>query len=392
MTEPFQGAASPPIKTLFLRTMRGLKAPSGAEINLANLARLLPDHGVEPHFLVTVDPNRDHSRCLDLLRSSGATVDTCAVSSAAAFDDLRAARAAIARLQPDIVHTIDHRSDTIGALLRLRGQRPVVATFHGWTNWQPGSMRWRVYGTLDRLALSRLDRVIYDSHRMIADSLGRVARAPHLRFVPNGINIDAFAGAAGRALCASGPPTFLQISRFHPNKGQLDLVRAAAQLAEQGRDDLRFVLVGDAAPDYADYEAEVRGFVSEKDLTNVEFLGAVPHSALCGIVAEADVLVAPSEVDGVSLAVLEAMSAGRAVICYAAAGFADSFTNDETAVILEKGNAGSLSQAMLSLADDPARAQRIGAAASAFVRAEHSSTVMTGRVVKVYREALAAAA
>lgn len=376
-----------PLKVLILRTIRGLEAPSGAEINLANLARALPGHGIEPHFLITVDPRRDHSRCLDLLRASGAPVETCGVGSAASFDDVRAARAAIKRLDPDVIHTIDHRSDTVGAILRLRGQRPVVATFHGWTNWARGSLRWRLYGTLDRVALSTLDRVIFDSHEMVK-SLGRLARARHMRHVPNGIDMSGFPPAK-RLPCAGPEVTFLQISRFHPNKGQLDLVRAAERLSRT-HDNLRFVLVGNASPEFAGYEAEVRQFVQDNGLGNVEFTGTVEHDALRGIIAGSDVLVAPSRVDGVSLAVLESMSSGRAVICYAAEGFVEAFQHDETALILDPGDVDSLAAAMQSLAEDPARAQRLGQAARARVEAAHSCEAMTAKVAGIYREALGA--
>lgn len=377
-----------PLKVLILRTIRGLEAPTGAEINLANLARGLIRHGIAPHFLVSVDPARDHDRCLAVLRDSGAPVETCAVPGATSRADLVAARAAVARLRPDIVHTIDHRADMIGARLRMEGQRPVVATFHGWTNWSRGSLRWRVYGLLDRMALATLDRVIFDCHEMVT-SLGRLARAPHLRHVPNGIDTGDFAPAR-RQLCAGPGITFLQIARFHPNKGQMDMVRAAEKLRHQ-RDDLRFVLVGDAAPEFAGYEAEVRAYVAEKGLSSVEFTGAIDHADLRAVIAQSDVLVAPSRLDGVSLAVLEAMSTGRAVICYAAEGFAESFRHDETALILDPGDADTLAGAMLALARDPVRAQRLGRAARAHVDACHSSEAMVRRVAGIYREALAAA-
>src|SRR6056297_1420910 len=124
--------AARPLDVLFLRNIRGLEAPSGAEVYLAGLARALPREQVAPHILFVTDPARDHGRCLKLFDEAGVSYETCDVGSAGNFADFRRAKALIAGRRPDALHGMDHRSDVLAAILKRRTGIPTVATFQGW--------------------------------------------------------------------------------------------------------------------------------------------------------------------------------------------------------------------------------------------------------------------
>ena len=160
------------IDVLFLRNMRGILQPSGGEVYLVNLARALPAVGVRPHFLFALNKGSDHEIVLDLFRDAGANFDICEVPSALSRVDLHAARDLIRKRKPDLTHSIDHRADLIGALLHR--ECPPVASFLGWTNFTPGSLRWNVYGAIDRIALRRMEMILYDS-KLMTENLGTLS-------------------------------------------------------------------------------------------------------------------------------------------------------------------------------------------------------------------------
>lgn len=380
---PFE-ASDATVSVLFLRNIRGIEQPSGGEVYLANLARKLPEFGVHMHFLFATRPGGDHETCLDLFRDAGATFDVCPVPSAFSRADYRALKQTIRSRKPDILHTIDHRSDLLGAMVHK--DVPVVASFLGWTNFTPGSFRWNVYGTIDRFALRKMDLIFYDSPEMIRN-LGAIADGPNTRHVPNGIDMGRFVPDR-ESFADDGPLTFIQIARFHPNKGQLDFVRAAHAASAQ-RDGLRFILVGNAGPVEEGYEREVREFVRQNNMTNVEFTGPVPHTALVGLISRSDVLAAPSHVEGLSYAVLEAMAMQRGVLCYGTGGLREALDDETNALIVKTGDIDAFAAAMVRLHDDRALGRRISRAGQELVAGTYSLNAMAGGVAAGYREVLA---
>jgi glycosyltransferase involved in cell wall biosynthesis len=372
------------LDVLFIRNMRGIEQPSGGEVYLVNLARALPDAGVRPHFLFCLNRGTDHGIVLDLFREAGASFGTCEVPSAFSLADLKASRGMIRDRKPDLIHSIDHRADLIGALLRK--ECPPVASFLGWTNFTPGSFRWRFYGGIDKFALRRMEMIFYDS-KLMTENLGPLATSPKLRYVPNGVEPDKFTPER-EAFSGEQPLSFIQIARFHPNKGQLDFVKAA-HIASQKRPGLKFVLVGNAAPVNEDYERQVRDYVAQNCADAVEFTGPVPHSALPGLISKADALVAPSYLEGLSYAVLESMAMGRAPICYDTGGLSEALTADENGLVVEPGNVEALAERFVALDGDRSRGQRLGRAARDLVLTKYSPKAMAEGMAAGYRDVLA---
>lgn len=374
---------SKPISVLFLRNIRGIEQPSGGEVYLMNLARMLPSVGVQPHFLFALNKGTDHGIVLDLFRDAGASFDTCEVPSPLSRADFLAARRLIKKRKPNLTHSIDHRADLIGALLRR--ECPPVASFLGWTNFAPGSLRWNVYGAIDRFALKRMEMVFYDS-KLMTRNLGALSESSKMRYVPNGVDPDKF-NADRAAFSGDMPLTFIQIARFHPNKGQLDFVRAA-HIASKRKPGLKFILVGNAAPADADYERQVRDYVAENCAESVEFTGPMPHAELPALISRADALVAPSYLEGVSYAVLEAMAMGRVPICYNTGGLSEALSADENGIIVEPGSVEGLAESFVDLDVDRGKGQRIGTASRELVVRKYSQQAMAEGVAAGYRKVL----
>lgn len=184
--------------------------------------------------------------------------------------------------------------------------------------------------------------VIVTGSRYCADTIAAhepMAVADKISVLPYCFDQTLFARAPARKV-SKGPVRFLFLGVASPRKGihlLLEAIRriprSAASLTIVGRMD---VPAATFAP-YAD---------------RVELRGSVPRSEVPAIMAEHDVLVFPSYFEGSSLALLEALASGLAIIQSEAAG---NGATAETGLILPRQDVDALTEAMLTLVEDRAR-------------------------------------
>jgi glycosyltransferase involved in cell wall biosynthesis len=84
--------------------------------------------------------------------------------------------------------------------------------------------------------------------------------------------------------------------------------------------------------------------------------------------------------------ILEAMAMGKAVVCSRTRGQTDIVVDGENGVYVEPGDSDGLRLALDDILDDPARAQRLGAAGRAFVVRECDVAVYAERLSSVVSE------
>lgn len=125
----------------------------------------------------------------------------------------------------------------------------------------------------------------------------------------------------------------------------------------------------------------MRGFVRHHRLGQVHLLGAVPNSQVHDLLAASDVLLLPSEMEGISLAVYEAMAMGVVPLSADVGGQRELVTAD-TGVLIGRGpseRAAYVAALTRLLRDEPYRAGLAHAArdrvATAF-RLEHMGACM----------------
>ncbi len=88
----------------------------------------------------------------------------------------------------------------------------------------------------------------------------------------------------------------------------------------------------------------------------------------------------PSDSDNGVTVILEAMAMGKPVICSRTRGQVDIVQDGVTGLYVPVGNPAALREAMLSLWNDPQRAQEMGRRARAYVEAHHTLEMFTSRV------------
>ena len=95
----------------------------------------------------------------------------------------------------------------------------------------------------------------------------------------------------------------------------------------------------------------------------VTFVGAVPQQEVQNYLWAADVFLSVNELSNVGNPLLEAMLAGRCVLTIDEGDTHDLVRDGATGVLLPKGDPEAIASALKSLAGDPTRRRRLGAAA-----------------------------
>jgi alpha-1,6-mannosyltransferase len=112
------------------------------------------------------------------------------------------------------------------------------------------------------------------------------------------------------------------------------------------------------------------------------------RTKLADLLAASDVYLAPGSRETFGLSSLEAMACGTPVVSADAGGVAELVTRAGVGHVFRSGDARSLAAQLLAAIDAPA--DRVGAAARAFVEREHTWDVAFDRIFDAYRTLLAA--
>jgi glycosyltransferase involved in cell wall biosynthesis len=177
------------------------------------------------------------------------------------------------------------------------------------------------------------------------------------------------------------------IGQLTPLKRQDLFIRAAAYLIkERLRGDVDFLIVGAATQDDEEYARQLRELVNNLEVTDqIRFTGYVAD--LPAQLAAFDVVAAPSENEAFSLALVEAMAAGRAVVAARVGGMAEIVQDGATGLLIAPGDARALASALSQLLEDDSLRARLGAAARASVRQRFDRERVISQIEQLYREA-----
>jgi glycosyltransferase involved in cell wall biosynthesis len=119
------------------------------------------------------------------------------------------------------------------------------------------------------------------------------------------------------------------------------------------------------------------------------WLGAPERQAELG---RAAVFCLPSHAEGLPMAMLEAMAAGRPVVATPVGGIPDVVQDGANGLLVAPGQAAPLAGALARLLGDAGLRLRLGQAARATIAARFDAAVLTDRIADLYRELNAAPA
>lgn len=270
--------------------------------------------------------------------------------------------------QPDVIHA--HWAIPTGPAAVLAARKlgvPSVITMHGgdvYVNPEQGydfPTRWYVRPPL-RWTLRHAGALTAITEDCRQHALRAGAPAERIRLVFNGTDLRRFspAGNGSRGDPGYGPHMIFACRQLFPRKGIRFLLEAAAQLKPKFPD-LKVVLAGDGfeRPELARL-AENLGMGPD-----VTFLGWVPNVDLPPYYRAAAVSVIPSLEEGFGIPAAEAMGCEVAVVASDAGGLPEVVENGVTGLVVPRGDATALAQAIGSLLADPERRRAMGQAGRA---------------------------
>jgi glycosyltransferase involved in cell wall biosynthesis len=161
------------------------------------------------------------------------------------------------------------------------------------------------------------------------------------------------------------------------------LLKAIALLRSRGLKVKSFV--GGEGPLRAELEKQV---VSDGIKGMVEFLGFVAD--VPRFLASIDIFVMPSLYEGLGVAALEAMAAGKPVIASRVGGLAESIVDDETGLLVPSHQATALADAIARLTGAPEKAREMGNRGRMRVREHFTMELMAKKNEDFYYDLLAA--
>lgn len=284
--------------------------------------------------------------------------------------------------RPDVVHYHAEGPCVPLVLAHIAGLKTVV-TIHG-LDWQRA--KWGKFASIyiklgEKVAARFADQIIVLSHnlgRYFQDSYGRQTHV-----IPNGSErkypVSALEISKRWALTQGS--YLLYIGRIVPEKNIHLLIDAFRSLDTP----MRLVIAG-SDMDSEEYGAQIRRSAAEDD--RIIMTGFVEGTLLEELYSNAALYVLPSDLEGMPLSLLEAMSYGCACVSSDIPECREVL--QEAGAFFMRGNKESLRSVLNSLLNDERQRMRLGHAAAERTSAFYGWDAVVEQTLAVYRDALGA--
>ena len=280
----------------------------------------------------------------------------------------------------DVVHVHAEGPALFCWLPKLTGKR-VIVTVHGldWTRakWRSGIAS-KCIKLGERMAVRWADELIVLSNGMkqyFADTYGR-----ETLLIPNGV--PSFQPCEAELIRQYGLEKdnyILYLGCIVPEKGEHYLIQAYKNLPT----DKKLVIAGGAS-DSQEYYDELRELAKGDD--RVMFLGFVQGQLLAELYSDAYTYVLPSDIEGMPLSLMEAMSYGNCVLTSDIDECASVV--QEHGVTFRHGDIADLRVKLANLLSNPAKVAKYKAEAPDYISRSHNWDTVAQRTLAVYRGAV----
>jgi glycosyltransferase involved in cell wall biosynthesis len=234
-----------------------------------------------------------------------------------------------------------------------------------------------VHRLFDRIGLNHADAIT-----VMNDATRRCLEKRHsvpVSLVPNGCNIPelsslppldpeftAFADERIVVACSGS---------FRTRKRLPLLITAFRQLVERRTDVILLILGGGRG-----YEQAMADLVTELGLdSHVWFAGRISQTEVLSYLQRSDIFCMVSALEGMPVALIEAMAMGLAVVGTRIPGIEEAVIDEQTGVLVDLDDVKGLSSALLRLVDNDALRKDLGSAASAYVETELNWRIITAK-------------
>ncbi|MDX2028310.1 MAG: glycosyltransferase family 4 protein [Alphaproteobacteria bacterium] len=273
------------------------------------------------------------------------------------------------------------RDGLILLMLRLARFRRVLVSFHGWrpeteafirrTPFARAVFAWLLNGVGRITVLSPAFR---NSLQAIGVKGDRIAVTSTM--------FDGTTIRTGATPSASPRKTILFMSRFKRAKGVYELVGAFARLAEDFPD-FDLVMAGDGKEDAALREITARLGLEKRIIFPGYLQGAAKEKALqdCSIFA-----LPTSYPEGMPVALLEAMAAGKPLLTAKAGGIRHIVAEPSNGIVLDEVTIDTVADGLRRLLRNPGFCEESGARNAVYAWQNFEARAVTAKIEVLYRE------
>ncbi len=293
-------------------------------------------------------------------------------------------------LKPDVVHLVGMKPILYGSIASRIAKVPATICAIAGLGWlfTPGGVlktsARQLVSTYFRYALANNPRVQYlvqNSHHRDVLLQNKMAGDDQVTTISGaGVNPHRFRVQPE----PDSIPTVMTHARMLWDKGIGDLVDAA-RIIKQQNVDCRIRLVGDPDPaNPASISLEQLNAWNTEQI--VSWQGR--SSEIPQLLADSHIACLPSYHEGFPLSLVEAMSCGRAVVTNDIPGCRDAVTHEQSGLLVPKGDASALANALVRLIQDPALRRRFGAQGRRDVMRRMCSEIVNQQTLECYIQLL----
>lgn len=362
-------------------------AYGGVETALINWVKRIPNDGFDAHLICFANPGETERPFVEAANAAGLNVLRIPWHRGKpVWRSARALKRIIEEHRIRILHCHNTYAMLVGLVAARLTRVLTTTTLYVWGDfgWKRGLLQW-----MDRAMLPWFDTITAhcEETRRKTIEMGYKPEDVHLLvcgFDAKPVTTAAEERRARRAeLGASDSDMVLiNVARFYPEKAH-EVLLEGFRLMREKEPRLKLWLLG-VGPD----EGRVRALAAALGLDDgVRFLGF--RSDLEHVLSLADIMVHPSHMEGVPLAVLSGLAAGLPVVATAVGGLPEVVRDGESGILIPPGQPETLASVVLDLAADEARRRSLGARARRFIEEEYSLDAAARRVTTLYKEMLA---
>jgi len=327
---------------------------------------------LKPYFQTTIASFSEGGRCREFLsraREQGVYAVSVPADTPRLFAAKRDVQGILRETAADVLICHGYKAGIIGLLAARSAEVAVIAVSRGWTAESP---RVRLYESLDRRVLRRMDHVVCVSHGQAEKVFRAGVPVDRVSVIHNAVRCERFATAStsSRTQLANYFPSSPRLiigaaGRLSPEKGFEILVQAAAEVRAQCPD-VGFVLFGDGPLRSSLQDQVVRCGLQDW------FVMPGFRDDLDELLPSLDLLCSSSYSEGLPNVILEAHAAGVPVVATAVGGTPEVVDDGETGFLVPSGCASALAGPIIRLASDASLRELMGAAARDRVREQFS--------------------
>ena len=354
----------------------------GAEKQLAAICRELRNKGVEPVIITRRYAGMSTYELIEqtpVYRTPAPQPKALAAICFILFGLFR-----IRKLNADVLHVHELLSPSEMAISAKKiWHKPlVVKVLRGGKLGDLDKLHHRTLGSLRIRRLRKyVDAFISISSEISAELALEGIEKDRCRFIPNGVDVQVYkplsAKARGKLRNDLGLPKgklCIYSGRLAPEKGLLYLMEAWLEILKNNPE-AHLLILGSG-----EMEKELREMAGG----NVVFAGYVQEAR--PYYQASDVFILPSETEGLSNAMLEAMACGLAVVATAVGAAQDVIDHNVNGLLVKPGAAAEIVSAVGYLFEHPRERTRIGKEGVEKVQRDYSLETTVDRLVGLYKE------